>query len=178
MEEQIKHVASRLKVIFISFWLLPVIWIIVGETGGDWVGIYAADVRTTYFAETLSILLVAACVPVSLKLFAWVLTRKIDKVSLPEALRLYSFWSKVRVAMLSLPVWVGLAVYYLTLSNKGLLCAFIALTASLFCCPVKAVYVKNCISIKRRKHEILCCHSQLQCKVLSGTVSLFLIQGY
>ena len=114
MEEQIKHVASRLKVIFISFWLLPVIWIIVGETGGDWVGIYAADVRTTYFAETLSILLVAACVPVSLKLFAWVLTRKIDKVSLPEALRLYSFWSKVRVAML---------------------CAFIALTASLFCLP-------------------------------------------
>jgi hypothetical protein len=64
-----------------------------------------------------------------------VLTRKIDKVSLPEALRLYSFWSKVRVAMLSLPVWVGLAVYYLTLSNKGLLCAFIALTASLFCLP-------------------------------------------
>ena len=55
MEEQIKHVASRLKVIFISFWLLPVIWIIVGETGGDWVGIYADDVRTTYFAETLSI---------------------------------------------------------------------------------------------------------------------------
>ena len=99
------------------------------------VGIYAADVRTTYFAETLSILLVAACVPVSLKLFAWVLTRKIDKVSLPEALRLYSFWSKVRVAMLLLPVWVGLAVYYLTLSNKGLLCAFIALTASLFCLP-------------------------------------------
>ena len=37
--------------------------------------------------------------------------------------------------MLSLPVWVGLAVYYLTLSNKGLLCAFIALTASLFCLP-------------------------------------------
>ena len=66
MEEQIKHVASRLKVIFISFWLLPVIWIIVGETGGDWVGIYAADVRTTYFAETWSILLVAACVPVYL----------------------------------------------------------------------------------------------------------------
>lgn len=72
MEEQIKHIASRLKVIFISFWLLPVIWIIVGENGGDWVGMYAADVRTTYFAETLSILLVAVCVPVSLKLFAWV----------------------------------------------------------------------------------------------------------
>ena len=135
MEEQIKHVASRLKVIFISFCKI---------SRTDISGIYTYPISTgfTYYdpyhrqqPETLSILLVAACVPVSLKLFAWVLTRKIDKVSLPEALRLYSFWSKVRVAMLSLPVWVGLAVYYLTLSNKGLLCAFIALTASLFCLP-------------------------------------------
>ena len=28
MENQIKHVAARLKVIFISFWLLPVLLII------------------------------------------------------------------------------------------------------------------------------------------------------
>ena len=76
MENQIKHVAARLKVIFISFWLLPVLLIIVGETGGEWVGMYAADVRATYLAETLVILLAAICVPVSLKLFAWVLTRK------------------------------------------------------------------------------------------------------
>ncbi len=55
MENQIKHVAARLKVIFISFWLLPVLLIIVGETGGEWVGMYAADVRATYFAETLVI---------------------------------------------------------------------------------------------------------------------------
>ena len=43
MENQIKHVAARLKVIFISFWLLPVLLIIVGETGGEWVGMYAAE---------------------------------------------------------------------------------------------------------------------------------------
>lgn len=135
MEEQIKCVASRLKVIFIVFWLLPVISIIAGETGGSWVGMYAADVRATYFAETLVILLAAICVPVSLKLFAWVLTRKIDQVALPEALRLYSLWSRVRLAILTLPVLAGFAVYYLMLSNKGVLCAFIALTASLFCLP-------------------------------------------
>lgn len=135
MENQIKHVAARLKVIFISFWLLPVLLIMVGETGGEWVGMYAADVRATYLAETLVILLAAICVPVSLKLFAWVLTRKIDKVSLPEALHLYSFWSKIRIILLMLPVLAGFAVYYLMLSNKGILCAFIALTASLFCLP-------------------------------------------
>lgn len=135
MEEQIKHVVARLKSLFIGFWLLPVIFIVVGETGGGWVGMYAADVRATYFAETLTILLVAVCVPVSLKLFAWVLTRKIDMVSLPEALRLYSFWSKIRMLLLTLPMLVGFAIYYLMLSNKGVLCAFIALTASLFCLP-------------------------------------------
>ena len=35
MENQIKHVAARLKVIFVSFWLLPVLLIVVGETGGE-----------------------------------------------------------------------------------------------------------------------------------------------
>ena len=135
MEEQIKHVVACLKSLFIGFWLLPVILIVVGEIGGEWVGMYAADVRATYFVETLTILLVAICVPVSLKLFAWVLTRKIDKVSLPEALRLYSFWSKIRMLLLTLPMLAGFAVYYLMLSNKGVLCAFIALTASLFCLP-------------------------------------------
>ena len=135
MEEQIKHVVACLKSLFIGFWLLPVILIVVGEIGGEWVGMYAADVRATYFAETLTILLVAICVPVSLKLFAWVLTRKIDKVSLPEALHLYSFWSKIRMLLLTLPMLAGFAVYYLMLSNKGVLCAFIALTASLFCLP-------------------------------------------
>lgn len=135
MEEQIKRVSSRLKALYIGYWLLPVILIVIGETGGDWIGMYAADVRVTYFAETLAILLVAICVPVSLKLFAWVLTRKIDLVTLPEALRLYSRWSRLRIALLTLPVLAGFAVYYLMLSNTGVLCAFIALTASLFCLP-------------------------------------------
>ena len=135
MEQQIKQAAKRTRTSFAYFWVLPILLVILGETGGAWVGVYADDVRATYFAETLVILLAATCVPVSLKLFAWVLTRKIDKVSLPEALHLYSFWSKIRIILLMLPVLAGFAVYYLMLSNKGILCAFIALTASLFCLP-------------------------------------------
>ena len=49
---------------------------------------YAGDVRAIIYAETITILLAASCVPVSLKLFSWVLIRKIDVVTLPEALRL------------------------------------------------------------------------------------------
>lgn len=127
--------AAGLKAVFAGFWLLPLVFVVAGETGGEWVGMYAADVRGTYLAETLVILLAAVCVPVSLKLFAWVLVRRIDRVSLPEALRLYVFWSRVRLGLLLLPVVAGFAVYYLMLSNKGVLCALIALTASLFCLP-------------------------------------------
>ena len=135
MEEQIKQTATRIKTAFAYFWLLPILLIILGETGSDWVGMYADDVRATYFAETLTILLTAICIPVSLKLFSWVLVKKIDLVTISQALRLYVFWSAMRLSILALPVLAGFLTYYIMLSNKGLLCALIAMTASLFCYP-------------------------------------------
>ena len=41
----------------------------------------------------------------------------------------------VRLALLAMPVLAGFLTYYMMLSNKGVLCALIALTASLFCLP-------------------------------------------
>ena len=130
MEEKIKRAASRVKMSFVYFWLLPVFLVIFGETGGAWVGLYAGDVRAAYFAETITILLTALSVPASL-----VLVRKIDAVSISDALRLYVLWSGVRLALLAIPVVAGFLTYYMVLSNKGVLCALIALTASLFCLP-------------------------------------------
>lgn len=135
MEEQIKKVNTRLKTIFSYFWLLPIFLVILGESGGDWVGMYADDVRVTYLAETITILLVAVCIPVSLKLFSWILAKKIDNVDILQALRLYFFWSGIRLAILVMPLLAGFLTYYMMLSNKGLLCALISLTASLFCYP-------------------------------------------
>lgn len=89
MEEKIKRVVSRTKMMFVYFWLLPVFLVAFGETGGEWVGVYAGDVRAAYFAETVTILLTAVLVPVSLKLFSWMLTKKIDVVAITDALRLY-----------------------------------------------------------------------------------------
>lgn len=93
MEEKIKRVVSRTKMMFVYFWLLPVFLVAFGETGGEWVGAYAGDVRAAYFAETVTILLTAVLVPVSLKLFSWMLTKKIDVVAITDALRLYALWS-------------------------------------------------------------------------------------
>ena len=130
MEEQIKKTAARVRTTFAYFWMLPILRVLLGETGGGWVGMYAGDV-----AETVTILLAASCVPIALKLFSWVLIRKIDVVTLPEALRLYALWSGVRLALLAIPVLAGFFTYYIMLSSTGALCALIGLTASLFCLP-------------------------------------------
>lgn len=135
MEEQIKQTAVRARTIFVYFWLLPVLLVILGESGGMWVGKYAGDTHATYLAETVTILLAAVCIPLSLKLFSWVLTKRIDVVTIQEALRLYTFWSGVRLALLAVPVVSGFLTYYMMMSNTGVLCALCALTASLFCVP-------------------------------------------
>ncbi|MCD8182445.1 MAG: hypothetical protein LUE99_04375 [Bacteroides sp.] len=135
MEDKIKRVAARVKMMFVYFWLLPVFLVIFGETGGEWVGMYAGNVRAAYYAETLAILSTAICVPVSLKLFSWMFVKKIDVVTISEALRLYSLWSGVHLALLAIPVLAGFFTYYLMMSNTGILCAMIALTASFFCLP-------------------------------------------
>lgn len=135
MEELIQKVLKKQKTIYILFWTLPFLIVICGECGGDWVGIFADNVRVCYLTDTVGILLAASCVPLALKLFSWVLTKKIDVVSIPEALRLYFRWSSVRLLILELAILVNIFTYYLTLSNTGLLCTLIALTASLFCVP-------------------------------------------
>ena len=116
MEEQIKKTAARVRTTFAYFWMLPILFVLLGETGGGLVGMYAGDVRATYMAETVTILLAASCVPIALKLFSWVLIRKIDVV-------------------LAIPVLAGFFTYYIMLSSTGALCALIGLTASLFCLP-------------------------------------------
>lgn len=135
MEEQIRKTVSGIRRAYVCFWLAPVIFIVCGECGGSLVGLYADNARMAYCAETLSILSTAVCVPVSLKLFAWILSRRIDRAGIAEALRLYSVWSIVRLGLLALPVWIGIGTYYTALSSTGALCAAIGLTASLFCLP-------------------------------------------
>ena len=47
MEEQIKKTAARVRTTFAYFWMLPILLVLLGETGGEWVGMYAGDVRAT-----------------------------------------------------------------------------------------------------------------------------------
>ncbi len=135
MEKEIKKTTAHVKVAFACFWMISILLVISGEMRSSWVGLYVGNISATYMAETITILLTASCVPISLKLFSWVLTRKIDIAALPKALRLYALWSDIRLVLLSLPVLTGFFTYYMMLSTTGVLCGMIGLTASLFCLP-------------------------------------------
>lgn len=135
MEEQIKSVFKSLKVQYITFWIVPLLLVLFGETELLPVGIKADSPRAVYVFESVGILLAAISVPLSLKLFSLVLTKKIDQLTFPVALSRYMLWSAVRLALLEFAVVFNLAGYYFTLSTTGALCALIGLTASFFCIP-------------------------------------------
>lgn len=135
MEEQIVKVVRNLKSSYILFWLCPIIILIAGEMEWFPVGLWADDVQIVYCLEALSILITAIFIPLSLKLFSLVLTKKIDKLGIILALKRYQQWSFVRLGVLELNVIFSLFVYYSTLSSTGNLCMLISLTASFFCFP-------------------------------------------
>ncbi len=135
METQIKSTSRDIRRVFIGFWTIPVLLVLAGETLDSLTGQLAGEVRATYALETVAILLTAICVPLSLRMFAWMMAKKVDKVGVEDALWLYRLCCMVRLALLEVPVVAGLLTYYTTWSYRGVLCALIALTASLFCLP-------------------------------------------
>ena len=135
MERKINAVLKSVKNVYYCFWIFPIAIVLLGESVDEWVGCYATNLQLIFLAETILILLTALCVPLALKLFAQILIKKIDKLSIADALKQDRMWSIVRLGLLALPLLMGFSVYYLMLSTKGLLCALIALTASLFCVP-------------------------------------------
>ena len=130
MEEQIKRIVKSQKVQYISFWIIPLLLVLLGEAG-----VLPVGIRAVYVFETVGILMTAVCIPLSLKLFSFVLTKKIDQLTFPVALSRYMLWGAVRLALLEFVVVFNLAGYYFTLSSTGALCALIGLTASFFCLP-------------------------------------------
>ena len=135
MERKINAVLKSVKNVYYCFWIFPIAIVLLGESVDEWVGCYATNLQLIFLVETILILLTALCIPLALKLFAQILIKKIDKLSIADALKQYRVWSIVRLGLLALPLLMGFSVYYLMLSTKGLLCALIALTASLFCVP-------------------------------------------
>lgn len=137
MEKEIKQLLQWLQLEYVWVWVLPLVLVALYETGVMTEGMYAGDVRMDYILQTVGILLAVGLIPLSLRLFSLSLVKHVKQLTLPEALKSYRRWSEIRIGMLLVPVLVNLSFYYLTLNNTGILCAMMALIASLFCIPTR-----------------------------------------
>ncbi|MCD7926496.1 MAG: hypothetical protein LUI85_18195 [Bacteroides sp.] len=137
MEKKIKQLLQWLQLEYVLVWVLPLVLVALYETGVMTEGVYAGDVRMDYILQTVGILLVVGLIPLSLRLFSLSLVKHVKQLTLPEALKSYRRWSEVRIGMLLVPVLVNLSFYYLTMNTTGIMCAMMALIASLFCIPTR-----------------------------------------
>lgn len=135
MQQFIQRIVRQLSMVFSLLWLTPILLLAFYELQPGHSGLLADDVRACYVAETITILLTALCVPLALKLFAWALTHRINTCSIEQALKRYRCWSLLRLILLWVPVVAGMLTYFICTSYSGLLCALIALVATLFCRP-------------------------------------------
>lgn len=135
MEKKIKRLLQWLQLEYILVWILPLVLVVLYEAGVMTEGVYAGDARMDYILQTVGILLAVGLIPMSLRLFSLSLVKHVKQLSLPEALKSYRRWSEVRIGMLLVAILVNLSFYYLTMNNTGILCAVMALIASLFCIP-------------------------------------------
>lgn len=152
MEEQIKRAVRNLNVSYVFFWVLPAFLLGAGELELIPVGSIEGNVQATYYFETVSILLTALCVPLSLKLFGFVLKKKIDEMTIALALKRYVQMNILRLVILEIAIVVNILCYYLALSSTGNLCMLIGLTASLFCLPSEK-RLRNELHISKDKDE-------------------------
>lgn len=137
MKKKIKQLLQCLQAEYVSMWVLPLVLVTFYETGILTEGVYAGDVRMDYILQTVGILLAVGLIPLSLRLFGLSLVKRVKQLSLPEALKSYRRWSEIRIGMLLVPVLVNLSFYYLTMNTTSILCAMMALIASLFCIPTR-----------------------------------------
>ena len=68
-------------------------------------------------------------------MFKVILTRRIRRLSLLEALKSYRRWSEARLILLLIPLLFDVFIYYSILDTAELLCAAMMILASLFCVP-------------------------------------------
>lgn len=152
MEKKIRQLLRYLQIEYVAVWVLPLLWWLFMKQGDDR-GAYAGDVRMDYVLQTVGILLAVGLIPLSLRLFSLSLVKNVKQRSLPEALKSYRRWSEIRTGMLVVPVLVNLSFYYLTLNNTGVLCAMMALIASLFCVPTRKRMLDELDLVKEENEE-------------------------
>jgi hypothetical protein len=137
MNEKIDKLLATLKIEYSFFWIGSLSLIPLYESNIIQEGIYTDDVKIKYILYTVGILLSVILIPLALKLFSVSLVNRIRNLSIDDAMKSYRKWSEIRLGLLFIPAILNISFYYMTMDTTGILCASMALIASLFCVPDK-----------------------------------------
>lgn len=150
----INTLVKNLKIQYTLFFVFPILVFIYGEFfAKDLILDNPQNSSITYLLQTLTVVLTMGLIPLSLKLFHWVLTKKIDKTKEKQAGKRYFLWSGIRLALLEFTTLFALIVYYITQSSMGGLCALITITAALFCIPSKNRVIQELTNVDYETEE-------------------------
>ncbi len=122
-----KEVNRRLNLLAWCLVGLAVLLLLLGETEVLPLGL----LPTNYALQIVECLVMLVCVPLALKLMAFRAVRK----GLAAQPRLYLRLSVLRLALLALPMIVGVALYFLMLDTSMLYCALISALAFIYIWP-------------------------------------------
>ena len=142
MKEQIKRILIIQKSAFLGVWTVPLLLVVLYETGLYQEGLLAGNAQMEYILQSVSILLTIGLIPFALRMFNMNLVKRIKDLPLQQALKSYQTWSLLRLALLFVPAIMALSFYYLTMNTTNLFCACMALIATLFCVPSES-RIKN-----------------------------------
>lgn len=135
MDKKIKNLLLVLKCVFFSIWLLSILLYVIGKMG--WLADMCLEPQSTseYIVECICVALVVFGCPLSMKLFTLNTTKNLMRMNFDDALKSYSAWSVIRLAILGLGAIFGVLAYFMTLKMSCGICTLIALTFTLLCYP-------------------------------------------
>ncbi len=153
-DKTMNSLVRNLKIQYVLFFVFPLLLFILGELFSKDLFLNSpSNSSLTYVLQLLTVVLTMALIPFSLKLFHWVLTKKIDKTKEVQARKQYFLWSGIRLALLEITTLFALVVYFITQSSIGGLCALIAITAAFFCIPSKSRVMQELTEMDNETEE-------------------------
>lgn len=137
LDKRVGEVMKGQKIFYFFFWALLLLLFVLGSNDTFFNGLFAHQAMLIYLLETGLVLITAAVIPLSLKLFNSKISTAQKSSSSSEVIEVYNRWSYIRLASLFVVALFGIVIHYLCVSSAAGLCTLLICFAALFCIPSK-----------------------------------------
>ena len=135
MVKYIQKLLNVLRMELVVVWISVAIAVVLGELDVIPNGVVMPQSSDEFKLNTVVIVLTIIGIPAAIRLFMLNTTKGLRRMNNEEALLSYHVWSIVRMGILCFAAVFSVVVYYLATSVSGMLCALVALCATLYCWP-------------------------------------------